>query len=33
MGPYEHGIAPEVRIKENWALTVKKCKGMSEEEL
>ena len=32
-GPWTHGETPEVRIKDNWALTVKKAKTMSEEEL
>lgn len=32
-GPWTYGEAPEVRIKNNWDLTVKKAKLMSEEEL
>lgn len=32
-GPWTHGESPIVRKQDNWKLTVKKCKTMSEEEL
>jgi len=32
-GPWTHGTPPAVRIKDNWTITVKRAKVMSEEEL
>lgn len=32
-GPYEHGVPPETRQKDNFKLTVAKCKTMTEEQL